>query len=201
MALPSLADTSALIRLRRSIKPVDMEATRPLERELIEHLLEDATWAPTHGLTEPWRFRVFTGASARKELAGTLQRIYREVTPPAQFQEDKLKKLGENPLLAPAVVACWMERSSGDKIPEIEEIEAVACALQNLMLAATAAGLGSFWSSPPLLESEPFQQWLGIRKEDRCVGLIYLGWPRDGRTPPKSARRPLSEVVTWRSDA
>ena len=201
MAVPSLAETSALIRHRRSIKPVDMDAARPVGRELIEHLLEDATWAPSHGLTEPWRFRVFTGESPRKDLADTLQRIYREVTPPSLFQDDKFKKMGENPLLAPVVIACWMERSGGDKIPEMEEIEAVACALQNLMLAATAAGLGSFWSSPPLLESRPFKHWLGIREEDRCVGLVYLGWPREDRALPKSARRPLSGVVSWRSDA
>jgi nitroreductase len=100
----------------------------------------------------------------------------------------KMGKMGKNPLLAPLVIAAVMERRGGGKIPEIEEAEAVACALQNLMLGATAAGLASFWSSPPALDAPAFKEWLGIRAEDRCAGLIYLGWPRAGMEPPRSAR-------------
>ena len=194
--LPSLSQTSALIRHRRSIKPVDMDATRPVERALLMELLENANWAPTHGLTEPWRFRVFEGGS-RAELGATMQRIYREVTPEAEFRADKFAKLGTNPTLAPTVIVCWMERRGAPKIPQMEEIEAVACALQNGMLSAAAAGLGSFWSSPPLLESGAFQEWLGIGAEDRCVGLLYLGWPKPGAAWPRSARHPIEEKVSW----
>lgn len=194
--LPSLSQTSALIRHRRSIKPVDMDAARLVERALLMELLENANWAPTHGLTEPWRFRVFEGGS-RAVLGEAMQRIYREVTPEAEFREDKFAKLGTNPTLAPTVIVCWMERRGAPKIPEVEEIEAVACALQNAMLSAAAAGLGSFWSSPPLLESRAFSEWLGIGEEDRCVGLLYLGWPKAGAAWPRSARQPVEGKVSW----
>lgn len=196
MTLPSLADTTALIRHRRSIKPVDMDPQRPVETDLLTELLENATWAPNHGLTEPWRFHVFQGP-ARTKLAASLQDIYRQTTPAAEFREDKLKKMGENPLLAPVVVACVMERKGGNKIPALEEIEAMSCALQNLMLSATSAGLGSFWSSPPLLETKEFQTWLGLDAEDRCVGLMYLGWPRPGLNWPRSVRQPVSTKINW----
>lgn len=195
-ALPSLEQTSALIRHRRSIKPVDMDPDRPVDRALLLELLENANWAPTHGLTEPWRFRVFEG-EARATLAAAMQRTYRQVTPEAEFREDKFAKLGRNPTLPPTVLVCWMERRGAPKIPEVEEIEAVACALQNFMLSAASAGLGSFWSSPPLLESAAFQKWLGIGKEDRCVGLLYLGWPKPGAAWPKSARKPIEEKLSW----
>ncbi len=187
---------SALIRHRRSIKPVDMDATRTVERALLTQVLEDATWAPTHGLTEPWKFVMHQGA-ARQRLAEAMQQIYRETTPANEFREDKMKKMGENPLLAAVVIACVMERRGGAKIPEVEEIEAVACALQNLMLSATAAGLGCYWSTPPLLGTKQFAEWLQIGAEDRCVGLIYLGWPRAGLNWPRSVRQPVESKTRW----
>lgn len=190
---------SALIRHRRSIKPVDMDAMRVVGRALLTQVLEDATWAPTHGLTEPWKFIVHQGA-ARQRLAETMQRVYRETTPGHEFREDKMKKMSENPLLAPVVIACVMERRGGAKIPELEEIEAVACALQNLQLSATAAGLGCYWSSPPLLGTREFADWLQIGAEDRCVGLIYLGWPRAGLKWPKSVRQPVESKTQWYDD-
>lgn len=199
MSLPSLSETTTLIRHRRSIKPVDMDTTRDVEADLLKELIENATWAPTHGLTEPWKFHVFSGAS-RQSLATQLRRIYQETTPPAEFREDKYQKMGDNPLLAPVIIACVMERNGGAKIPELEEIEALACALQNLMLSATAAGLASFWSSPPLLGSPEFQTWLGIRAEDRCVGLMYLGWPKPGLNYPRSVRQPVSTKISWHHD-
>lgn len=187
---------SALIRHRRSIKPVDMDAARSVERALLTKILEDATWAPTHGLTEPWKFVVHQGA-ARQRLAGAMQEIYRETTPASEFREDKLRKMGENPLIAPVVIACVMERRGGAKIPEVEEVEAVACALQNLQLSATAAGLGCYWSSPPLLGTKQFAEWLQIGAEDRCVGLIYLGWPRAGLNWPQGRREPVESKTRW----
>ena len=193
---PSLSETSALIRSRRTVKPADMDAGRAVDHALLMELLENANWAPTHGLTEPWRFRVFTDA-ARARLAGEMQRIYREITTPETFREDKYAKLGKNPLLAPVIIVAVMERHGGDKIPEIEEIEAVACALQNFALSAAAAGLGFFWSTSPVIDSQAFNHWLGIRAEDRCVGLIYLGWPKQGVPMPKSSRTPITEKVTF----
>lgn len=190
---------SALIRHRRSIKPVDLDAAREVERGLLTQILEDATWAPTHGLTEPWKFIVHQG-TARQQLAEAMQRVYRDTTPAHEFREDKMKKMSENPLLASVVIACVMERRGGAKIPEIEEIEAVACALQNLQLSATAAGLGCYWSSPPLLCTRDFADWLGIGAEDKCVGLIYLGWPRAGLNWPRSVRQPVETKTVWRDD-
>lgn len=197
--LPSLEETSALMRARRSVKPPDMDATRLVEPALWRELLENATWAPTHGLTEPWKFHVYEGA-ARARLAEALQSIYRETTPPADFRADKMEKMGKNPLLASLVIACVMERRGGVKIPEVEELEAVACALQNLMLSATAAGLASFWSSPPVLDASAFKTWLGIGSEDRCVGLIYLGWPRAGLEPLRSVRQPVETKIVHHHD-
>jgi nitroreductase len=191
----SFAVLTRLIRERRSIKPFDMDPERAVDRDLITALLENANWAPTHGLTEPWRFHIFQG-DARRILSETMQRIYRETTPPDEFREDKLRKMSQNPLLAPVVIAWCMERHAG-KIPEIEEIEATACAAQNFFLSASAAGLAAYWSTPPLIETKEFAGWLGLGAEDRCLGLFYLGWPREGMKIPEGTRHPVAEKIRW----
>jgi nitroreductase len=187
---------SAIIKHRRTIKPASMDANRPIDRGLLMTLLENATWAPTHGVTEPWRFRVYEGES-RQALATALADLYRATTPANEFREDKLVKLSENALLAPTVVAVWMQRTVGHKVPANEELEAVVCAIQNLMLSAAAIDLGSFWSSPPVIETPEFSQWLGLGNEDRCLGLIYLGWPKENFDWPTSVRQPVEKVVSW----
>lgn len=191
-----LEDITHVIRQRRSIKPADMDSSRPVEKGLLMELLENANHAPTHGLTEPWRFHLFQG-DARRSLADTMARLYRETTPATEFREEKMRKMAENPLLAGAVIAIGMARRGGAKIPEMEEIEAVACAVQNLALSATAAGLADYWSSPPVVMTRPFLDWLGMGAEDRCLGLFYLGWPRVGFVPPKPSRSPIEEKLTW----
>lgn len=196
MSLPTLDQLSALIHQRRSLKPASMDSTRVIDRALLRTLLENATWAPTHGLTQPWRFRVYEG-KAREALAASLQRLYRDTTPLDQHREDKFIKLGETPLMAPTVMVCSLHRDAGDKIPEIEEIEAVACAMQNIMLSATAAGLGSYWSSPPVIYTPEFGRWLGLREQDRCLGLLYLGWARSHAASLTSVRAGLESCVTW----
>ena len=180
MSSESDLDTiSRLIRNRRTIKPANMDAEKPIPAELLETLLENATWAPTHGMTEPWFFQVYRNEN-RQQLATKLQALYKELVPADKFREDKFTKLGKNPLLAPLVLAIWMKRQPIEKIPEVEEVEAVACAVQNLHLAASAAGLGGFWSSPPILDTPQASAAFGMGEKDRCLGLFYLGWPKEG---------------------
>jgi nitroreductase len=185
-----------VIRNRRSIKPVDMDASRVVDKAVILELLENANHAPTHGLTEPWRFHIFAGDS-RRTLADTMARLYRETTPEGEFREDKMRKMSENPLLAGAVIVLGMARRGGAKIPEVEEIEAVACAVQNLALSVTAAGQAGYWSTPPLVYTRQFADWLGLGAEDRCLGLFYLGWPKTDLKTPKATRKPVEEKITW----
>lgn len=194
--MPEILSISKIIRSRRTVKPAIMDPQLEVPRELIDELFENANWAPTHGFTEPWRFKVFTG-DVRHELASRLQKLYTEHTSAAQFRQDKLDKLGRNPLLAPVVVAICMRRGDNPKIPVVEEVEAVACAVQNMHLTASAAGLGAFWSSPPVLDTGGMRNFLGLREEDCCLGLFYLGWLREGEKWPESSRQPAAGKVEW----
>ncbi len=188
-----LAAANALIRRRRTIKPHDMSG-RPVESRHLAALLENANWAPTHGMTEPWRFFVFAEAG-RERLAAFCQSLYRRLTPEEAFRQDKFDKLGAQPLQAPVVVAIAMKRQAAEKIPEIEEVEAVACAVQNMHLTASALGMAAFWSTPPLVYSDEMRQWLGLGDpRDKCLGFLYLGWP-ESEAWPEGRRGDLAEKV------
>jgi nitroreductase len=148
----NLSEINELIRSRRTIYP-EQFSDRKVHKEQIELLLNNAQWAPTHGNTQPWRFQVFM-EEGRKKLSTFLGQTYLELTPEDQHNDAKLVKMLRRPLLSSAVIAVCMKRQESEKIPEIEEIEAVACAVQNLHLSCTAYGLGGFWSTPKLIYSE-----------------------------------------------
>lgn len=191
-----LAAANALIRRRRTIKPADM-GNRPVENLHLATILENANWAPTHGMTEPWRFFVFSG-EARRKLAEFLQSTYDKRVPADEVRAEKREKLGAQPLMAPIVIAVGMKRQEpAGKIPEIEEIEAVACAVQNMHLTASALGMAAFWSSPPIIYHDDVRQWLGLESEaDKCLGLFYLGWPKS-EAWPEGKRGDVAEKVVF----
>ena len=92
-----------------------------------------------------------------------------------------------------------MERDPTGKIPESEEIAAVACAVQNMHLTASAIGLGGFWSSPALVYTDTFRTRIGLGESSQCLGLFYLGWPRS-EVNLQSRRTPAQEKTFWQSD-
>ncbi len=182
-------------RTRRTIKPQQMEGGKAVADALVREILEDAHWAPTHGLTQPWRFHVFTGA-ARRRLAAGLETLYDRVTPELERRPDKRAKLGANVLGAPVVIAVAMRLDPAGKVTELDETAATCCAVENLMLSAHQRGLGSFWSTPPVALSSDFADWLGLDAGHRCLGLVYLGHAREG-VRPTSTRVPLDERVVF----
>ena len=74
-----------LIRTRRTIKP-PMMSDAPVSEEDLRAVLENANWAPTHGLTQPWRFRVYRG-DARAKLADDLANLYVTAIPKEEQKE------------------------------------------------------------------------------------------------------------------
>ena len=184
-----------IIQKRRTFKPT-MLSEAPIPEADLQAVLESARWAPSHGLTEPWRFRVFRGAG-RKRLGDSLASLYETALPPEQQKPGKADNLRSLPLKPPVVIVIWMARQAIEKIAEVEEIEAVACAVQNMQLVATARGLGSFWSTPPVLYIPEMNQWMGIGPKDRCLGLFYLGYPANPAEWPQGRRRPIEEKVEW----
>lgn len=194
MITPTMTE-SFPYRTRRTVKPAQMDPAREIPREVLSAILEDAIWAPTHGLTQPWRFQVFSGA-ARERLARGLESLYDQVTAPSDRKADKRAKLRVNLMGAPVAIAVSARVEAGGKISELDEIAATSCAVENLMLSAHQRGLGSFWSSSPVSCAPEFAKWLGLDADHRPMGLVYLGFARDG-VNPMSSRLPLAERVVF----
>jgi nitroreductase len=95
-----------------------------------------------------------------------------------------------------AVVVVCMESSENAALHEEEY--AVACAIQNLMLTATAYGIGSFWATPGFIRTEKFNQTLNLPTQQRCLGIVYLGYV-EGEWPTNH-RKPLEYVTEWNSE-
>lgn len=189
---PSPAAISQLLRSRASIFPA-MYTDEPIDKAIIEEMLENANWAPNHKKTEPWRFKVFRG-DARQRLADFMSSWYKENTPAESFSEKKFKKLSTNPLKADTVIAIIMQRDPIERLPEWEEVAAVACAVQNMWLTSTAYGLGGYWSSPSIM-TQHANAFLELGPKQRCLGLFYLAHHQ----APELARErgDIQDKVEW----
>lgn len=182
-----------LISSRRSTKPRYFNGKK-IDDSIVWQILENSNWAPTHGLTQPWRFKVFTGAGLEK-LANFQANLYQKLTPEASFSPDKYQRMRTNILKSSHVIIICMERQKSEKILEIEEIEAVACSVQNMALTATAYGICSFWGSGGVTYTQELKEFLGLGEKDRCLGYLYLGYSDNPIT--SSRRTPIQEKVEW----
>ena len=183
----SIADLTELIRNRRTSMLVDPE--RPVPAALVGQLCELATWAPNHKRTWPWRFAVFTG-DGRARLGETLVADMIE----ADFgDEGKRAKTRTKYLRTPAVlvVGCAPPIKEGLRV---DDRDAVAAGVQNLLLGATAVGLASYWSTPPLIEPPRTLELCGLDPGSRLVAVVYLGWPADDHRV-ETPVRPAIEVL------
>jgi nitroreductase len=161
------------IRTRRTHKAYGGE---PVPRETLEELLELARWAPNHNLTNPWRFRVLGPDSlgGLKQAAG----------PEAAAKLDR----------APTLVVASQVRSD-DAIQDEEDLCAAAAAISYVLLGAHSRGLAGYWRTPAVLRTPEGRAATGVPADERVLGLIHLGPPRQEKEPPE--RLPPGDYVTF----
>lgn len=188
-----VAVINQLIRNRRSVFPNQLVPGKKVDDEIIEQILENATWAPNHGRTEPWQFIVFTGDGLKK-LADFQSELYKQEAG-ANFKEATYEKLKTNPIRASHVIAVCMKRSAAKRFPEIEEIIAVACAIENIYLSVSAYGLGGYLTTGGVTYKESAKPFFGLGEEDKLLGLFYIG--HVAVPSPAGKRQPLEEKVVW----
>jgi nitroreductase len=166
-------DTEEAIRTRRTHKAYRPE---PLDRQMLDELLELARWAPNHHLTNPWVFRV-VGPE-------TLKKLKEAAGPEAASKLDR----------APTLVIVTSTRM-GDPIQDEEDLLATGVAAYIVLLAAHARGLVGYWRTPNFLRTAAGRAAAGIPEDERFVALLHLGHPRQEKEPPE--RAPAGHYVTY----
>ncbi|MEA2523288.1 MAG: hypothetical protein QOF73_515 [Thermomicrobiales bacterium] len=185
-------DVLEAIETRRSIGKVLPDLP---PRAAIEEVLEAASWAPNHHVTEPWRFVVIAGEAreafgevmARSKVAG-MDPAVKDI--PAEYERAKNKALR-----APVVIAVAVEIQSGSKAVEIEEVAAGAAAVQNLLLAAHSLGLAAIWRTGDAAYDPDVKAFLGFKPSDHVLGFVYLGYP--AIVPLRAKHTPAAELTRW----
>lgn len=183
-----------IVRNRRSTYPYHFEKGKKIPDAIIEKILGNANRAPTHKLTEPWRFTVFSDEGL-SYFADLQTKIYTDFAG-EKFKESKLKNLKEYPLQSSHVIVVGMKRSKLN-IPEIEEVLAVGCAIENIYLSLSAYGLGGYLSTGGITYINEAKKYFGLEEPDKLVGIFYVGFIRDGLINPLSPRGAVSEKITW----
>lgn len=180
----------ALIRGRRSVFRFHPE---PVPEALVIQALEAGVWAPNHKLTEPWRFTLL-GPGTRAALAPRFAELAQRKLPADATPERRAEalELSRRKWEGKPVVVAVSQVAEADDFRREEDYAAVACAIQNVQLAAWALGLGSQWSTSPIIRDAEAMKTAGIPGEERVVGLLFMGYPA---AVPEARRRPLDEVL------
>jgi nitroreductase len=182
-----------LIKRRRSIGKMTNE--RPT-REQIEQLLKAATHAPNHHKVQPWKFTVLAG-NAREELGKVMAlslagRLGETSSDKAQAM---LNKERNKPLRSPVVIVVAAESPNQPNVVEIENIEATAAAVQNMLLTAEEMGIACMWRTGDAAYDPHVKQWLGLDSGEHIIAFLYVGYP----AIPRLERIPISykDKTTW----
>jgi F420 biosynthesis protein FbiB-like protein len=197
----------ALIRGRRSVRRYRPDA---VPARLLHRLIEAAGWAPSAHNRQPWRF-VILDKDAKARLARAMaDRLTADRTAdgddPADIAADAARSVARIDGAPAALLVCLtlaeMDRYADGRRAEAERtmaVQSTAMAVQNLLLAAHAEGLGASWMCAPLFCPEVVQSTLTLPGDFEPQALITLGWPAASTRP--RARKPVADVArtAWSS--
>lgn len=183
-----------IIKARRSVGLMKPELP---PKEQIERILQAGTCAPNHHEVEPWRFIVLAG-EARRELGDLMAESLQEKMTETDSEKAQaaLAKERSKPLRAPIVIVAASLQPQQPKVKDIENIEAVAAAVQNMLLVAEEEGLGAIWRTGAPAYDPRIKSFFGLEQHEHIVAFIYIGYP----AVPKPERFPTAyqQKTEWR---
>lgn len=193
--MTSLNDTSSirsLLQSRKSASAKAMGEPGPTQDQLRE-ILTAAVRVPDHGKLTPWRFILFQG-EARREAGQVMRRRWQELHPGNSAETlDYVERLF---LRAPAVLAVVSTAQPHPKIPEWEQVLSSGAVCMNILLAATALGVGCQWNTDWIAYDAAVAEAFGLKPHEKVAGFIYLGTPA---APLEDRPRPdpASLLTVW----
>jgi nitroreductase len=185
-----MTDPLSLLKTRRSVKPMEMEAPGPSAAEL-NILLTIASRVPDHGKLAPWRFIVFEGAArhaAGERIAAVFVQDHPEAT--ADQIDFERKRLAR----APLVIAVVSRAAPHPKIPEWEQILSAGAAAMNLLIAAHTLGYAASWLTEWYAYDRRVLDALGLGPTEKIAGFVHIG--KFTKLPEDRPRPALTDIVT-----
>jgi len=181
------------IRERRSIKRF---SDSPLLREEVEAILAPAVFAPNHRLTEPWSFIVM-GPMARRQFGAIRgDRRAAKFEDPVAAEEVRRKSIAEAEGV-PLMIAFTQRLDPNEEVRE-EDFASVYMAIQNVLLGATAVGIGTHVKTGAILNAPETREVLGVSEGERVVAFVDVGKLDPGQeAAPRKARVPAHERTRW----
>jgi nitroreductase len=168
---------------------VKLSAPGPTRTHL-EEILRAGARAPDHGRLRPWRFAVMEG-DARMRLGNALAEMLKAKQP--QATEAQLEGERAKVLRAPTIIAVAAHITPG-KIPEVEQVCAVAAGVENMFLAASALGYGAMWKTGAGTFDVNVKRALGFAAEDHIIAFFYVGTVLTAGVPSPAS---IEGAVTW----
>ena len=211
---PTAAD--ALLRALACRRSVRRFRPDPPPRELLERLLEAAVAAPSASNKQPWRFFVVTRAATIAEMSAAVReavaRVAADVDEAWRGSFEAYGSYFTRFESAPVVIAALHrplrilshmvgERGDVERRATIQAMEeasglmGTAMALENLLLAAPALGLGASGMTGPLLASHRLREILQVPDGWTITALVPVGYPDE--EPAPTARKPAASVTRW----
>lgn len=176
----------------------------PVDDATLDRCLRAATWAPSGGNQQPWRFVVLRSEQARAVVTAAAHRTWEElkdfyrVSAPAQGADDPksrvLRAMAEHMRVggaAPALVLFCVQPQAGAS--ELQQGGSVFPAVQNFVLAARSQGLGVAITLWHMACEDQFRELVGIPDDWIIATLLTAGWPRGRHKLVR--RKPIGEVA------
>ncbi|MEM2964238.1 MAG: nitroreductase family protein [Candidatus Bathyarchaeia archaeon] len=162
-------DALEAIRRRRSVRRFKPD---PIPKETIEKLVDAGRWAPSGMNVQPWEFIAVTNPETRRRIAG-------------------ITDYGKFIAQAPLCIAVFCKDTK-------YYLEDGCAAVENILIAATALGLGSCWvAGDKKRYVDQVREMLNVPRGYKLVALIAIGYPLDG--PSERRRRDLKEILHYES--
>ena len=157
------------IHSRRTIHQYLAEG--PIDESVVERILAAGHQAPNHKLTWPWRFNL-VGPETREAMV----QVGIDLKAPDGDAAPRLKEAIRDKITSPGALIVVTQIRSDDEFRSREDYAASCCAIQNIMLAAKAEGLGSKWSTGALTQAAPIYALLNVDESiEEIIGFIWLG--------------------------
>ena len=181
----NLAMLGERIKARRTTK---LFLKQKVDSQLVMDAIDVARWAPNHHLTEPWHFYLLgpEKVAASAKLIGDLVRETKHDEELAAFKESAARSM-------PGWLLVTCKRSE-DELLQQEDYASCCCAIQNLTLYLSEAGVACKWTTGLVTRDKRFFDLMDIDFEDEMVvGLLWYGYPK---ILPQQSRKSVDEIVT-----